>query len=209
MSFVAFDSGCVVANTKSRRKAFDKRLLLSAAAAALIASPAAQANPVGGVVTTGSASVSTSANKTNVTQKSEDVVINWSSFNIGSGQTTQFYQPNAQAIAVNRVGGANASQILGTLDANGRVVLINGNGVLFGKGAQVNVGSLIATTTDGSDSDVLSGKFTQAGKQNASVINDGAITAAGGGTVALVAPNVSNTGTVNAKLGTPPSIMPL
>ncbi len=202
MSFVASDCACVVVNTKSRRKAFDKTLLLSAAAVALIASPAAQANPVGGAVTTGSASVSTSANKTNVNQRSEDVVIDWSSFNIGSGQTTQFVQPNAQAIAVNRVGGANASQILGALDANGRVVLINGNGVLFGKGAQVNVGSLIATSTDGSDSDVLSGKFTQAGKQNASVINNGAIAAASGGVVALVAPNVTNAGTVNAKLGT-------
>ncbi len=202
MSFVASDCACVVVNTKSRRKAFDKTLLLSAAAVALIASPAAQANPVGGAVTTGSASVSTSANKTNVNQKSEDVVIDWSSFNIGSGQTTQFYQPNAQAIAVNRIGGANASQILGTLDANGRVVLINGNGVLFGKNSQVNVGSLIATTTDGSDSDVLSGKFTQAGKQNAAVTNNGTINAASGGTVALVAPNVTNTGTVNAKLGT-------
>ncbi len=169
----------------------------------MLAGPAGQAlaNPSGGAVTTGSASVSTSSSKTSVNQKSEDVVIDWSSFNIGSGQTTQFYQPNAQAIAVNRVGGANASQILGKLDANGRVVLINGNGVLFGKGAQVNVGSLIATSTDGSDSDVLSGKFTRAGKQNASVVNNGAITAASGGVVALVAPNVSNTGTVNARLG--------
>jgi len=162
----------------------------------------ASANPVGGAVTTGSVSISTSSNKTNVNQKSEDVVIDWSSFNIGAGQTTQFVQPNAQAIAVNRIGGADASQILGTLDANGRVVLINGNGVLFGRSSQVNVGSLIATSTDGSDSDVLSGKFTQAGKQNASVVNNGAITAASGGVVALVAPNVTNTGTVNAKLGT-------
>ena len=162
----------------------------------------ASANPVGGAVTTGSVSISTSPNKASVNQKSEDVVIDWSSFNIGSGQTTQFYQPNAQAIAVNRIGGASASQILGTLDANGRVVLINGNGLVIGKGAQVNVGSLIATSTDGSDSDLLSGKFTQAGKQNASVVNNGAITAASGGVVALVAPNATNTGTVNAKLGT-------
>jgi filamentous hemagglutinin family protein len=202
MSLLAFDCACVGVNTRSRRKAFDKTLLLSAAAIAMVASPSAHANPVGGAVTTGLASVSTSSNKTNVNQKSEDVVVDWSSFNIGAGQTTQFVQPNAQAIAVNRICGANASQILGTLDANGRVVLINGNGVLFGKGAQVNVGSLIATSTDGSDSDVLSGKFTHAGKQTASVINNGVINAASGGTVALVAPNVTNTGTVNAKLGT-------
>ena len=82
------------------------------------------------------------------------------------------------------------------------MVLINGNGVLFGKGAQVNVGSLIATSTDGSDSDVLSGKFTNIGNQNARVVNQGQINAAAGGTVALVAPSVTNTGTVSAKLGT-------
>jgi filamentous hemagglutinin family protein len=161
------------------------------------------ANPVGASVTTGAASVTApSANKTQVNQKSEDVVIDWSSFNIGNGQTTEFVQPNAQAIAVNRIGGANATQILGTLDANGRLVLINGNGFLFGKNARVDVGALIATTTDGTDSDLLAGKFSKAGKQNSSIVNRGTINAAAHDTVALVAPNVSNTGTVQAKLGT-------
>ena len=95
-------------------------------------------------------------------------------------------QPNAQAIAVNRIGGNAPSQILGTLDANGRIVLINGNGMLFGKGSRVDVGSLIATSTDGADSDVLSGKFTKAGNPNAAVVNQGRITAGQGGLVALV-----------------------
>jgi filamentous hemagglutinin family protein len=167
---------------------------------ALFASPVL-ANPSSAAVTTGSASVATSANKTTIDQKSEDVVINWSSFNVGAGQTTQFVQPNAQAIAVNRIGGNSASQILGTLDANGRIVLINGNGMLFGKGSRVDVGSLVATSTGGSDSDVLSGKFTQGGNQNASVVNQGRITARQGGLVALVAPSVTNAGMVNAKFG--------
>src|SRR5579863_4471227 len=76
------------------------------------------ANPLNAAVTTGSASIASSSNKTQINQKSEDVVIDWSSFNIGAGQTTQFVQPNAQAIAVNRIGGTAPSQILGTLDAN-------------------------------------------------------------------------------------------
>jgi filamentous hemagglutinin family protein len=137
----------------------------------------ALSNPVGATVTTGSASIAISSNQTQIDQKSEDVVIDWSSFNIGAGQTTRYVQPNAQAIAVNRIGGNSASQILGTLDANGRIVLINGNGMLFGKGSQVNVGSLVATSTDSSDSDALSGNFTQAGNQIASVVNHGRITA--------------------------------
>jgi filamentous hemagglutinin family protein len=161
------------------------------------------ANPLGGAVTSGSASVSSpSAHQTDVDQKSEDVVIDWSNFNISVGQTTQFVQPNAQAIAVNRIGGSAPSQIMGNLDANGRLILINGNGMVFGKGSQVNVGALVATTAGGSDSDVLAGKFTQAGNRNASIVNRGAITASQGGLVALVAPHVSNSGTVSAKLGT-------
>jgi filamentous hemagglutinin family protein len=163
---------------------------------------AAVANPLSAAVTTGSASIASSSNKTQIDQKSEDVVINWSSFNIGASQTTRFVQPNAQAIAVNRIGGNSASQILGTLDANGRIVLINGNGMLFGKGSQVNVGSLVATSTGGSDSDVVSGKFTQAGNRNAAVINQGNIRTSQGSLVALVAPSVTNAGTVNAKFGT-------
>jgi filamentous hemagglutinin family protein len=165
---------------------------------------AASANPIGGAITSGSATVAApSAKLTTVDQSSEAVVIDWSSFNIASGrQSTQFLQPNSSAIAVNRIGSANASQIMGTLDANGRVVLINGNGLLFGKNATVNVGSLIATSTDGTDEDLLAGKFSRAGNQNASIINRGVITAASHGTVALVAPNVSNSGTVQAKFGT-------
>ncbi len=191
-----------------RNNAIKHALLNSAAlatGAGLLASllgNSATANPLGAAVTTGSASVTSSSGKTRIDQKSENVVIDWSSFNIGAGQTTQFVQPNAQAIAVNRIGGNAPSQILGTLDANGRIVLINGNGMLFGKGSQVNVGSLIATSTGGSDSDVLSGKFTQAGNQNASVINQGSIRTSQGGLVALVAPSVTNAGTVNAKFGT-------
>jgi filamentous hemagglutinin family protein len=168
----------------------------------LILASAAFANPLGSVVTTGAASIAASSNKTQIDQKSEDVVIDWSSFNIGAGQTTQFVQPNAQAIAVNRIGGNAPSQILGTLDANGRIVLINGNGMLFGNGSQVNVGSLVATSTGGSDANLLSGKFTSAGNSNASIVNQGRIDAGHGGLVALVAPNVTNAGTVNAKFGT-------
>jgi filamentous hemagglutinin family protein len=179
------------------------RALLLASAAVFSLPGVAFANPLGAAVTSGTATVShPSSSNTTVKQTSEGVVIDWSSFNVGAGQTTQFVQPNASAIAVNRIGGKNGSEIMGTLDANGRIVLINGNGVLFGKGAQVNVGSLIATSTDGSDSAVLSGKFTNAGNPNAKVVNQGQIVVGTSGVVALVAPSVTNTGIVNAKLGT-------
>jgi filamentous hemagglutinin family protein len=178
-----------------------------AASGLLVLTPVAAtqtfANPLGATVTTGSAAISDpSSQQMTIEQRSEDVVIDWQSFNIANGQTTQFVQPNAQAIAVNRIGGARASQIVGTLDANGRIVLINGNGILFARGSQVNVNSLVATYTDNTDSDVLAGSFSQAGNQNASIVNQGSIRASQGGLVALVAPNVTNAGTINARFGT-------
>jgi filamentous hemagglutinin family protein len=178
-------------------------VLAMAIATPFLANPA-QANPSGGAVTSGSASIANpSSNATQVHQTSEGVVIDWSSFNVGKGQTTTFVQPNAQAIAVNRIGGKSATQIFGTLDANGRIVLINGNGLLFGKGSQVNVGSLVATSSDANDADMLAGKanFTKSGNANAQIVNEGSIAASQGGFVALVAPTVTNRGTVQAKLG--------
>ena len=184
---------------------FSHRLLASAAVVALVFGQAANANPVGGTVTSGKATISTPASGTlQIDQTTKIVIINWNSFNIAGGETTRFVQPNASAIAVNRIGGSDPSTILGSLLANGKVVLINGNGILFGKGATVNVGSLLATTSDASDADIASGKakFDKAGNPNAQIINQGNITAASDGMVGLIAPAVSNSGTITAKLGT-------
>jgi filamentous hemagglutinin family protein len=203
-----FWEGILTFRSKRRSRLKSSAVWSKAAASGLlfltpfVATPAL-ADPQGATVTTGAASISSSSShQTTIDQKSEDVVIDWSSFNIGSGQTTRFVQPNAQAIAVNRIGGGNASQIMGALDANGRIVLINSNGMMFGKGSQVSVSSLVATSTDDSDSNVLAGKFSLAGNQNAAVVNQGGIRAAQGGLVALVAPSVTNAGTINAKFGT-------
>jgi len=181
-------------------------LLTSAACAALILGHAstASANPVGGVVASGAATVSTPNGSTvQIDQSTKIVIINWKSFNIAGGETTKFVQPNASSIAVNRIGGNDPSVILGNLLSNGRVVLINGNGILFGPNSQINVGSLIATTSDAPDADIASGKatFSKAGNPNAQIVNHGNITASTGGMVGLIAPAVSNSGTITAKLG--------
>src|ERR1700733_9390883 len=158
--------------SSSRLRTSLKSSVAAISALWLVQAPAS-ANPAGGQVASGSASISSSANALNIKQSSEGVVIDWSSFNVARGQTTIFKQPNSEAIAVNRIGGDSASQIFGTLDANGRVVLINGDGLLFGKGSVVDVGSLVATSSDGSNKSLLAGKFTRAGNANASVIHAG------------------------------------
>ncbi|MCW8808359.1 MAG: filamentous hemagglutinin N-terminal domain-containing protein, partial [Rhodanobacter sp.] len=99
--------------------------------------------PTGGTVTAGRGQITQGGNTLTVTQQSQNLSLNWQTFNVGPDGTVNFLQPNAQAIAVNRISDANGSVILGHLNANGQVFLINPNGVLFGQGAQVNVGGLV------------------------------------------------------------------
>jgi hypothetical protein len=83
------------------------------------------------------------------------------------------------------------------------VVLVNPNGVVIGAGAQVNVGSFIASTANISNANFMAGRlqFDQPGKPGAEIVNAGSITAAEGGLVALVAPHVRNDGLIQARLG--------
>src|SRR5215471_3693390 len=122
----------------------------------------ALANPLGGQVVGGSATIQGQGTATvTVTQTSPDAAINWNTFNIGAGQTTQFIQPNANSVMLDRVaGGLGASQIFGTLVSNGIVFLINPNGILFGKGSQINTGGLLATTHDIKTGDFMAGRYT-------------------------------------------------
>ncbi len=105
-------------------------------------------SPSGGQVTGGSGQIIQSGNTTTIEQSSQALSLTWQSFNVGAQQAVDFVQPNAGAIAVNRILGNSASEILGHLDANGQVWLVNPNGVLFGKSAQVDVGGLVASTLD-------------------------------------------------------------
>ena len=144
-----------------------------------------------------------SANVT-VNQFSQNAIINWHTFNIGAGERTQFVQPNASSVILNRVtGGLGPSQILGSIDANGKVMLVNRDGFIFGAGAVINTGSFLATTSDIKNSDFMAGRynFHIPGRPDASIVNMGTITAASGGFAALVAPGVRNSGTITATLG--------
>ena len=166
----------------------------------------AYANPTGGVVSAGSATITQSGNTLEINETSNKAIINWTGFNIAPGETTQFQQPSSSAIALNRVNSNSASQINGTLTANGNIIIINQNGVMFGAGANVNVNSLVATTANISDSDFMNAtgplNFNQPGNNpNAAIVNNGTITAAQAGLVGLVAPNVVNNGVITANLG--------
>ncbi|MHC8286057.1 beta strand repeat-containing protein [Pseudomonas sp. XS1P51] len=157
--------------------------------------------PTNGQVVAGSATVSSNGNVMNVNQGSDRAIITWNTFNIGSGAQVNFYQPGTSSVALNRVTGSDGSQILGQLNANGQVFLINPSGVLFGAGSMVNVGGLVASSLDISSSDFLAGRNVFSGKSQGAVINQGVITAGDGGSVALLGAQVRNEGTEVARLG--------
>jgi filamentous hemagglutinin family protein len=217
----ALNAYVVAAETsRGRGKRASRRLigavLSLAAAVAHAGGPSAgltgapSAAPSGGHVTAGSGSITHSGATTTIAQSSETLSLNWQSFNIGAQQTVDFVQPNAAAIAVNRILGSSGSVILGQLNANGQVYLINPNGVLFGRGAEVNVGGLVASTLDLDDSTLGDASKSFSGKGTGSIVNDGTLTAAttaesgggnGGGAIVLLGNHVSNSGVISAQLG--------
>ena len=171
-----------------------------AAVSLFVCGTLALANPSGGTVSAGSATISTSGSKVTINQGSQNAAINWQSFSIGSGESVVFVQPNANSVALNRVVGGDASSILGSLSSNGQVFLINPNGILFGRGATVNVQGLVASTLGLSDADFMAGKYGFSGTSTNAVANLGSIVA-DGGYVALLGAKVSNQGTISARLG--------
>ncbi|HMP01703.1 MAG TPA: YDG domain-containing protein, partial [Gemmatales bacterium] len=160
--------------------------------------------PSGGQVVGGQASINTVGSQTTITQTTNRGIINWHGFDIAHGEQVHFQQPSTSSVTLNRVtGGGGASQIMGQLSATGTVMLVNPNGVLFGPNAQVNVGSLVATSSDIADDRFMAGdyRFDMPGKSDAAIINQGNISVADAGLVAFVAPNAVNDGIIQAKLG--------
>ena len=163
------------------------------------------AEPTGGQVVNGQAqitqTVTPGSNTTTIKQNTPQVSINWQSFNVGDKDRVVFQQPGASSLAINRILGSQASNILGKIDANGQVWLINPNGIMFGKNAQVNVGGLVASTLDTANPLAAAGLQRFSGSSTASVTNAGLINAVDGGYVALLGHRVSNQGTVQATGG--------
>jgi mucin-19 len=164
------------------------------------------ANPAGANVTGGAATVSgQGTSRVTIDQSSDRAFIEWNSFSVAKGESVRFNQPSASSVTANKVVGVAPSDILGAVSANGRIILINPNGIFFGKGSTVDAAGLIATTLDLDKDSFLAGgkfKFSSASDLSASVVNEGTLTLSDAGLGALVAPHVRNSGALVANLGT-------
>ncbi|WP_310449665.1 filamentous hemagglutinin N-terminal domain-containing protein, partial [Sulfuritalea sp.] len=175
-------------------------LALGAASATAAGEPSPTALPTNGQVVAGQVDISSSGARMDVKQGSSSAIVNWDSFNIGSQAHVNFAQPDASAVILNRASGGSA--IFGRITANGNVFIVDPGGILFAPGAQVDVGGLVASSLGISDANFLAGKyqFERVGA-GGTVVNQGSINVANGGFVALIAPQVSNSGTITATNG--------
>ncbi|MBS0469836.1 MAG: filamentous hemagglutinin N-terminal domain-containing protein [Proteobacteria bacterium] len=179
-----------------------RTLLLGTSCLCAVGMLPAKADPTGGVVIGGSATITSNGVTTVINQTTNKAVINWDSFSIAAGGTVRFDQPGVNSFTLNRVVGSAPSTIYGNLLANGNVWLINGNGIMFGKGSQINVGSLIATTSDIDNQDFLNGSYVFKTGTGAAVVNQGTIKTRNGGSVVLSGSRVENQGLIVANTGT-------
>ncbi|MBW2608788.1 MAG: filamentous hemagglutinin N-terminal domain-containing protein, partial [Deltaproteobacteria bacterium] len=161
--------------------------------------------PQGGQVVAGQADISRpDAGNMHINQGTDKAIINWQSFSIAQPESVRFFQPSASSIALNRVIGVDPSLIYGRLSANGRVWVINPNGIMVGATGKINVNSFLASTLDMANDNFLAGNyvFSQTlGSSLASIVNQGTIQAAQEGFVSLLAPGIKNEGTIVASLG--------
>jgi len=171
---------------------------------------------------------STGGNSTNpvgtVVLNNNATVLNWNSFNIGKDATLRFQMPSSTARVLNNVtGGAlTATQINGILNANGQVYIYDPRGIVFGKGSQVNVNSLVASSLRVDPNRFMNGILTPSidpvfaidpalgfmpgavvveGDANGGALQRAALTAQQNGFILLAAPQVQNSGDLKAPDG--------
>ncbi len=170
----------------------------------LAAAPMAQSLPQGAVPNGGQATVrQTSPTELLIQQSTARAGLDWTSFSIAAGERVQVQQPNAASVLLNRVLGANPSAIHGALSSNGSVWLINPRGIVFGAQSRVDVGSLVASTLALSADDAGPGRLRLGGAGDGApvpgaLVAEGRITATQG-TVVLVAPQLTQRGSIDAR----------
>jgi filamentous hemagglutinin family protein len=170
-------------------------------------------------VTSGSASAASAGNTLTITQESDSAILNWQSFNLSSDGHVQFIQPDSSSTALNRIFQQGPSQIFGSIQANGRIYLLNQNGIVFGEGAAINVAGLLATTLDLTPEAIAGGLLAPGRAGNAALrrysdasgnlmasgaieVQAGAALRTGeGGSIYLFAPEISNAGVISTPGG--------
>ncbi len=157
-----------------------------------------RANATGEQVIAGQAGFTRNGSDLIITQGSQRVIINWQDFSNANGELTKFIQPNSSSAALNRVVSGNLSSLLGDLEANGKIYLINPNGIVIGADANINTQSFIASTLDVSNAEFMNGGDLNFVGDSQNIIENLGTINGGNGDVFLIAKHVDNSGTIKA-----------
>ncbi|MAL97069.1 MAG: hypothetical protein CL583_01340 [Alteromonadaceae bacterium] len=162
----------------------------------------AHAGPQNGTIAFGQGSIAQAGVDTNISQTSDRMAIDWASFNIGAGESVNFTQPDAGAIALNRDFSGNVSQIFGSLNANGQVFLLNSAGVLIGSTGAINTGGLLISDRDLNLDDFAEGSFLldSTGETSQGIRNEGTVSVGAGG-AHFITRQVFNSGALSTSDG--------
>ena len=186
------------------RPLFDASLpyLLNLTIAAVFWPAFCHANPDGAQIVSGQVSIDSATPGVTSVTNSPNAIINWQNFSIAQNELVQFLQQNGQSAVLNRIIGQNPSEILGQLFSNGKVFLINPNGIVFGAGSSIDTQGLIASSLNLSDQDFLSGNYHfMAGSSSGNIVNEGIIRAGKDGNIILIAPQIENNGIIKSDGG--------
>ena len=205
MKDTALLSSIAHSSQATRLKKFKPHPLVFAIAMAGLGLPTGvMAGPQGGVVTGGAGTISQGNNTTTINQATDRLAIEWQSFDVAADERVQYIQPDSSSVALNRILSNRGSEIHGRIDANGQVILVNPNGVIFGENAVVNAGGILASGLSIDPADFMNGDlhFQALEGTDGLVINSGLLHAATGGSVSLLGKQVKNEGLISANLGT-------
>ncbi len=156
--------------------------------------------PFGGEVAQGDAALLSSSDTLQVRANGK-AIIHWEQFNIASGEAVHFFQSQRNDAILNRVTLGPASEILGAIQANCPIYLINPNGVFIGGSACIETAGFLASTADLSNEAFWKGEeLLFQGLGDGSIVNLGKI-GASGGDVFFIARKVVNEGRIEAPSG--------
>jgi filamentous hemagglutinin family protein len=203
---MSFPTPTIGIGPRKRRETFKPRKFVAALGVSflLIFNQTAPllANPAGGAVVAGGATIGSAGATLSINQSTRDAIINWQTFSIAGGETTKFIVPNSSSATLNRVVGGNPSAIYGSLQSNGILYLVNPSGIVVGPSGRIDTAGFLASTLDVSNEQFLKGgDLDFSGNSSATVDNQGTIHA-DSGDVYLIANQVSNEGTITAPHGT-------
>jgi filamentous hemagglutinin family protein len=174
-------------------------ILLASTIGVLLGIGSAFGNPNDPTVVSGSARFETAGSEFNVSN-TPGAIIDWNSFSIAQDEITRFIQQSSSSAVLNRVTGGNLSEILGNLQSNGRVFLINPNGLIMGDGAVIDTAGFIGSTLNISNQGFSSGQYTFNG-DGGTIENRGLIHVTGDGDIALIATSIENSGVLRSDNG--------